>query len=80
MMLSCQITIYIFFFLLLFLSFFIYSNTVGSVRINVKEREEKEKQVRRVKKRKGVEAQRVKHPTLSRANNALIGKEEQNGK
>ena len=31
-------------------------------------------------KRKGIETQRVKHPTPSRAIDALIGDEEQNGK
>ena len=31
-------------------------------------------------KRKGIGAQRVKHPTTSLATNALIGDEEQNGK
>ena len=49
-------------------------------RINAMEREKKEKQVRKVKKRKGVEAQRVKHPTPSQATDALIGEKEQNGK
>ena len=34
----------------------------------------------RVKKRKEIEAQRVKHPTPSRTTDALIGEEEQNGK
>ena len=29
--------------------------------------------------RRGIEAQRVKHPNPSRANDALIGEEEQNG-
>ena len=33
-----------------------------------------------VKKRKGIEAQRVKHPTPSQATDALTGEEEQNGK
>ena len=33
-----------------------------------------------MKKRKGVEAQRVKHPTQSRATGALIGDQEQNVK
>ena len=36
--------------------------------------------MRRVKERKGIEALRVKYPTPSRAINALIGDEEQNGK
>ena len=49
-------------------------------RINTKEREKKERQVRREKKRKGIEAQTVKHSTPSRATYALIGDEEQNGK
>ena len=55
---------------------FKYLNTaiVRSGRINAKEK------VRRVKSRKGIEATRAKHPTQSRATNALIGDEEQNGK
>ena len=36
---------------------------MGSASINVKERGEKERKVRRAKKRKGIEAQRTKHPT-----------------
>ena len=36
--------------------------------------------MRRMKKRKGFEAQRVKHPTLSQATDALIGDEEWNRK
>ena len=36
--------------------------------------------MKRVKKRKGIEAHRVKHPTPSQATDALIGDEEQNGK
>ena len=36
--------------------------------------------MRRVKKKKGIEAQRVKPLTPSRAIDALIGDEEQNGK
>ena len=36
--------------------------------------------MRRGKKRKGVEAQRVRSPTSIRAIDALIGDEEQNGK
>ena len=36
--------------------------------------------VRRAKKRKGIEARKVKHPTPSRATDALIGYAEQNGK
>ena len=34
----------------------------------------------RAKKRKGIEVQRVKHPTSFRAIDAFIGYEEQNGK
>ena len=34
--------------------------------------------MRRGNKRKGIEAQRAKHPTPSRATDALIGDEEQN--
>ena len=48
--------------------------SAGSAHINGKERKEK-----RGKKRKGIEAQRVKHPTPPRATDALIGEEEQNG-
>ena len=44
--------------------------TAGSACINAKERE--------VKKRKGIEALRMKHPTRSRAADALIREEEQN--
>ena len=40
----------------------------------------KERKVRRVKERKGIDALRVKHPTPSRAIDALTGEEEQNGK
>ena len=47
--------------------------TVGSARTNAKEREKKEGKVRKVKKRKGIEAMRVKHPTPSQAIDALIG-------
>ena len=36
--------------------------------------------MRRVKKKKGIEALRVKHPTPSSAFNVIIGEEEQNGK
>ena len=50
------------------------------MRTNAKEREKMERQVRRAKKTKGIEAQRAKHPTPSRTNDALIGDEEQNGK
>ena len=49
--------------------------TVGTAHINAKER-----QVRRAKKRKGIDSQRMKHPTPPRAIDALIGDEEQNGK
>ena len=49
-------------------------------RINTKEREKKERQVRREKKRKGIEAQTVKHSTPSLPTDALIGNEEQNEK
>ena len=48
--------------------------------IDAEERDKKERKVRRGKKRKGIEALRVKHPTPSRATHALIGDEEQNGK
>ena len=36
--------------------------------------------MRRAKKRKGIEARRVKPPTPSRVSDALIGDEEQEGK
>ena len=48
-------------------------------RINAKERDKKKRQERRAKKRKGIEAQRVKPSTPSQAIDALIGDEEQNG-
>ena len=48
---------------------------VGSACINAKERE-----TRRGKKRKGIEAHRVRHRTTSQATDALTGDEEQNGK
>ena len=43
------------------------------------QREKKERQVRREKK-KGIEAQMTKAPTSTRASDALIRDEEQNGK
>ena len=48
--------------------------------INAREREKKERQVRKVKKRKGTEAQRVKLTTPFWVNDALIGDEEKNAK
>ena len=48
----------------------------GSEHINAKKRVKK----KRMKKRKGIEAQRVKPPTPSRETDALIGDEEQNRK
>ena len=45
--------------------------------MNAKEREKKERQVRRAKEKKVVEAQKVKPPTPSRAIDALIGDAEQ---
>ena len=53
---------------------------VGSTRNNAKEREKKERQVRRAKKKKGIKGSRTKPPAPSRAIDALIGDEEQNGK
>ena len=53
---------------------------MGSPRINTKEREKKERPVRRERKRKGIEAHRVKHPTPSQATDALTGDEDENGK
>ena len=52
--------------------------TAESARIDAKEREKKEGEVRRAKKR--IEAQRAKPSTLSQAIEAHIGDEEQNGK
>ena len=49
------------------------ATTAGSVRVNSKERE-----VRRGKKKKGIEAERVKPYTSIRAVGALIGEEEPN--
>ena len=67
-------SLFLFYYLL-----FKYLNPISacSARINAKEREKNEGKVRRVKKRKGIEAQRGKRPTPSRA---LMGEEEQNGK
>ena len=48
--------------------------------INAKEREKKERQARRVKKRKEIEAQKMKPSFPSRVIDGLIGDEEQNGK
>ena len=53
---------------------------VGAQQHQRKKEEEKQVQVRRGKKRKGIAAERGKHPTPSRAIDALIGDEEQNGK
>ena len=53
--------------------------TAWSSRINVKEREER-KTSEKVKKKNGIEALRMKHSTLSRATDALIGDREQNRK
>ena len=51
--------------------------TAGSARINAKESEKKERQVRREKKRNGTEARRAKPSTPSQAHKR---DEEQNGK
>ena len=48
-----------------------------SARINSKEREKKESQLRREEKRKRIKAQRMKPPTPSWAIDALIGDEKQ---
>ena len=53
---------------------------MGSARINERERKKKEKQARRGNKRKVFAALRVKHLIPFRANDALIGDEEQNRK
>ena len=52
----------------------------GSARFNVKEKEKKERLVRRAREMKGIEALRVKQPTTFRSIDALIGEEEENGK
>ena len=71
---------YIYIFIYLFIYLFIRqipnSTTAGSTCINAKEREKKERQVRRTKMSI---AQRMK-PTPTRAIDALIADEEQNGK
>ena len=61
----------------MYIYIYIYPATATSAHINVKERKKNE---RRVKRKKGIEAQRVNHPTPSRATDVLIGDEEQNGK
>ena len=48
--------------------------------IYAKERDKKDRQERRAKKQKGIEAQRAKPPTSTRVADALIGDEEQNKK
>ena len=73
------IYIYVYLFIYL-LGNYLNPITAGSARINAIEREKKERNVRRVKKRKGIEAQRVKPPTPSQAIDALRGEEKQNGK
>ena len=47
---------------------------------DAKEREKNERKLRRARKRKGIDAQRVKHPTSSQASGVIIGDEEQNEK
>ena len=53
---------------------------MGSARVNAKERDKKERRGRRAKERKGIEAQRAKPPTPTRAIDALRGDIEQNEK
>ena len=53
---------------------------MGSARINAKEREKTERQVRRAKKTKRIKERRTKPPTTTRTIDVLIGDEEQNGK
>ena len=50
------------------------------MRINVKERDKKERQARGPQNGKGLEVERMKPPTTTRAIDALIGDEEKNGK
>ena len=71
-MLECEINIFIINLLLKYL----HTTIAESVVRNAKEIEEKGRQARRVKKRKGIEALRVKHPTLFWAIDALTGNEE----
>ena len=61
-------------------SSFKYLNLVRSECINTKVREKKERQMRRMKKRKGIEIQKVKPLTSSQAIDVLIGNKEQNRK
>ena len=53
---------------------------MGRRTFKAKKKDKKERRVRRTKKNKGIEAQGVKPPTQTRAIDALIGEEEQNGK
>ena len=69
-----------FFYFILFIRRIPTPATEGLVRINAKERNEKERQGRRAKKKKGIGAQRVKHLTPTRAIDALIGEEKQKKK
>ena len=52
--------------------------TAGSACMNAQEREKEERRVRKAKKRKGIEAHRVKPPTPSQTTDAHIGDEEKN--
>ena len=54
--------------------------TAGSERINTKERNKKERKVRRVRGRKGIEAQMVRYSSSSRATDSFIGNEEEKTK
>ena len=51
-----------------------------SARKNAKEREKKERQVRKAKKKNGIKGERAKPSTSTQAIDALIGEEEQNRK
>ena len=55
-------------------------DAAGSVRVNAKERNKKERQRIRAKERKGIEAQGAKPPTPTRGIDAFTGGEEQNEK
>ena len=70
------IYIYIYIYLFIYIKLLPSPATAGSARMNAKEREKKERRVRRAKKREGIEAQRVKHPTPSGATDAITGDEE----
>ena len=75
---TCYV-IFIFIYLFIYLLYRdLHSSTAGSPRINAKERDKKDRQGRRTKKRKVLEAQRAKPQIPSWAIDAFIKEEEQN--